>query len=76
MKRKMNLNDCSIRLHHNKIKKVKGSKHMNALYIQCTPLILALLINMSKSGCGNKSALFILLIFCSNKSHYSNLSLK
>ncbi len=35
--------------------------------IQCPPLILAPLINMSKGGCENKSALFILLIFHSKK---------
>ncbi len=45
-------------------------------YIQCPPLILAPLINMSKGGCENKSALFILLIFHSINSQNSNLSLK
>ncbi len=35
--------------------------------IQCTLLILAPLVNMSKGGCENKSALFILLIFHSKK---------
>ncbi len=44
--------------------------------IQCPPLILAPLINMSKGGCENKSALFILLIFHSINSQNSNLSLK
>ncbi len=46
------------------------------IYIQCPPLILAPLINMSKGGCENKSALFILLIFHSKNSQNSNLSLK
>ncbi len=46
------------------------------IYIQCPPLILAPLINMSKGGCENKSALFILLIFHSINSQNSNLSLK
>ncbi len=44
--------------------------------IQCPPLILAPLINMSKGGCENKSALFILFIFHSKNSQNSNLSLK
>ncbi len=44
--------------------------------IQCPPLILAPLINISKGGCENKSALFILLIFHSKNSQNSNLSLK
>ncbi len=44
--------------------------------IQCPPLILAPLINMSKGGCENKSALFILLIFPSKNLQNSNLSLK
>ncbi len=44
--------------------------------IQCPPLILAPLINMSKGSCENKSALFILLIFPSKNSQNSNLSLK
>ncbi len=35
--------------------------------IQCPPLILAPLVNMSKGGCENKSALFILFIFHSKK---------
>ncbi len=43
------------------------------IYIQCPPLILAPLINMSKGGCENKSALFILLIFHSINSQNSNL---
>ncbi len=46
------------------------------IYIQCPPLILAPLINMSKGGCENKSALFKLLIFHSINSQNSNLSLK
>ncbi len=46
------------------------------IYIQCPPLILAPLINMSKGSCENKSALFILLIFPSKNSQNSNLSLK
>ncbi len=46
------------------------------LNLQCPPLILAPLINMSKGGCENKSALFILLIFHSKNSQNSNLSLK
>ncbi len=46
------------------------------VYIQCPPLILAPLINMSKGGCENKSALFILLIFHSINSQNSSLSLK
>ncbi len=33
------------------------------LYLQCPPLILAPLVNMSKGSCENKSALFILFIF-------------
>ncbi len=33
--------------------------------IQCPPLILAPLVNMSKGSCENKSALFILFIFYS-----------
>ncbi len=37
------------------------------IYIQCPPLILAPLVNMSKGGCENKSALFILFIFHSKK---------
>ncbi len=45
-------------------------------YVQCPPLILAPLINMSKGSCENKSALFILLIFHSINSQNSNLSLK
>ncbi len=36
-------------------------------YIQCPPLILAPLVNMSKGSCENKSALFILFIFYSKK---------
>ncbi len=44
--------------------------------IQCPPLILAPLVNMSKGGCENKSALFILFIFHSENSQNSNLSLK
>ncbi len=36
-------------------------------YIQCPPLILAPLVNMTKGGCENKSALFILFIFHSKK---------
>ncbi len=44
--------------------------------LQCPPLILAPLINMSKGGCENKSAWFILLIFHSINSQNSNLSLK
>ncbi len=47
-----------------------------ALNIQCPPLILAPLVNMSKGGCENKSALFILFIFHSKNSQNSNLSLK
>ncbi len=39
-------------------------------YIQCPPLILAPLVNMSKGGCENKSALFILFIF-----HSKNVTL-
>ncbi len=35
--------------------------------IQCPPLILAPLVNMSKGGCENKSALVILFIFHSKK---------
>ncbi len=42
--------------------------------VQCPPLILAPLINMSKGGCENKSALFILLIFPSKNLQNSNLS--
>ncbi len=45
-------------------------------YIQCPPLILAPLVNMTKGGCENKSALFILFIFHSKNSQNSNLSLK
>ncbi len=45
-------------------------------HIQCPPLILAPSINMSKGCCENKSALFILLIFHSNNSQNSSLSLK
>ncbi len=44
--------------------------------LQCPPLILAPLINMSKGSCENKSALFILFIFHSKNSQNSNLSLK
>ncbi len=36
-------------------------------HVQCPPLILAPLVNMSKGGCENKSALFILFIFHSKK---------
>ncbi len=50
----------------------KSSSLLNLSYIQCPPLILALLINMSKGGCENKSALFILLIFHSINSQNSN----
>ncbi len=46
------------------------------IHIQCPPLILAPLVNMSKGGCENKSALFILFIFHSKNSQNSNLSLK
>ncbi len=46
------------------------------IYIQCPPLILAPLVNMSKGGCENKSALFILFIFHSKNSQNSNLALK
>ncbi len=52
------------------------TRNKNYIYIQCPPLILAPLINMSKGGCENKSALFILLIFHSINSQNSNLSLK
>ncbi len=53
------------------------SKHIYIyIYIQCPPLILAPLVNMSKGGCENKSALFILFIFHSKNSQNSNLSLK
>ncbi len=45
-------------------------------YLQCPPLILAPLVNMTKGGCENKSALFILFIFHSKNSQNSNLSLK
>ncbi len=45
-------------------------------HIQCPPLILAPLVNMSKGGCENKSALFILFIFHSKNSQNSNLALK
>ncbi len=44
--------------------------------IQCPPLILAPLVNMSKGGYENKSALFILFIFHSKNSQNFNLSLK
>ncbi len=44
--------------------------------LQCPPLILAPLVNMSKGSCENKSALFILFIFYSKNSQNSNLSLK
>ncbi len=37
------------------------------IYIQCPPLILAPLVNMSKGSCENKSALFILLSFIQKK---------
>ncbi len=47
-----------------------------SVYIQCSPLILAPLVNMSKGSCENKSALFILFIFHSKNSQISNLSLK
>ncbi len=46
------------------------------IHIQCPPLILAPLVNMSKGSCENKSALFILFIFYSKNSQNSNLSLK
>ncbi len=45
-------------------------------HTQCPPLILAALVNLSKGGCENKSALFILLIFHSKNSENSKLSLK
>ncbi len=52
-------------------------RHIHPIYsIQCPPLILAPLVNMSKGGCENKSALFILFIFHSQNSQNSNLSLK
>ncbi len=44
--------------------------------LQCPPLILAPLVNMTKGSCENKSALFILFIFHSKNSQNSNLSLK
>ncbi len=37
-------------------------------HVQCPPLILAPLVNLSKGSCENKSALFILLIFHSKNS--------
>ncbi len=51
-------------------------RSVSGAHLQCPPLILAPLINMSKGGCENKSALFILLIFHSINSQNSNLSLK
>ncbi len=45
-------------------------------YLQCSPLILAPLVNISKGDCENKSALFILFIFHLNKAQHSNLLLK
>ncbi len=40
-------------------------------HVQCPPLILAPLVNMTKGGCENKSALFILFIFHSKNSNPS-----
>ncbi len=53
-----------------------GLNHITVFNIQCPPLILAPLVNMSKGSCENKSALFILFIFHSKNSQISNLSLK
>jgi len=39
--------------------------------IQCPPLIFALLVNMSKGGYENKSALFILFDYCIQNSNFS-----
>ncbi len=63
------------KIHHdiNTIDKIKIFK---ATIIQCPPLILAPLVNMTKGGCENKSALFILFIFHSKNSQNSNLALK
>ncbi len=55
---------------------VAMASSVERLDLQCPPLILAPLMNMSKGGCENKSELFILLIFHSKKSQNSNLSLK
>ncbi len=41
------------------------AKTLLQIDIQCPPLILAPLVNMSKGSCENKSALFILFIFYS-----------
>ncbi len=41
-------------------RKKKNTHTFDFKYIQCPPLILAPLINMTKGGCENKSALFIL----------------
>ncbi len=46
------------------------------IYIQCPPLILAPLVNMSKGGCENKLHCLSFLSFIQKKSQNSNLSLK
>ncbi len=43
------------------------------IYTQCPSLILEPLVNMTKGGCENKSALFILFIFHSKNSQNSKL---
>ncbi len=46
------------------------------IHIHMWSELLVPLVNMIKEGCGNKSALLILLIFCLKKSKKSNLSLE
>ncbi len=50
----------------NELQHTSSSQHALLLIVtQCPPLILAPLISMSKDGCENKSALFIILIYSS-----------
>ncbi len=55
-------------INHRKHTMLLSQPYLQHLFkIQCPPLILAPLVNMSKGGCENKSALFILFIFHSKK---------
>ncbi len=46
------------------------------IYIHTWSELLVPFVNMIKEGCGNKSALLILLIYYLNNSQKSNLSLE
>ncbi len=48
----------------------------DCIYIQTWSELLVSLVNMMKQGCGNKSALLILLIYYLKNSQKSNLSLE